>query len=127
MLFVKPAFVAAALLHRSQNFCAPLNALIRRVRVSRQTARMAALLCVLTGTLLIAMVAVSIATASGAPGWLNLVVLILTWEAARSGALAVHVFLSLARLRRPLPIRVTRGSRGGMGAMASSVTRHHSR
>ena len=112
MSLVKPAFAAAALLHRSLNIYTPSNALIRRARVSRQTACMAALLCVLTGALLVAMAAVSTATAAGAPGWLNLVVLVLAWDAARFGALAVHVLLPLARLRRPSRIRVRRGSLG---------------
>lgn len=108
MLLVRPAFAAAALLHRYLDLYAPSHALIRRVRVSRQNACMAALLCVLTGALLAAMAAASIAAAAGAPGWLNLVVPILAWDAARFGALAVYVVLPLARLRRAVTYRVTR-------------------
>lgn len=99
MWVVVPALAAAALLHRSLHIHAPSNILIRRVRASRQTVGIAALLVVLAGCFFVAMVAVSTAIAAGAPGWLNLIVLVFAWDAARFGTLAVHVVLPPARLR----------------------------
>ena len=47
----------------------------------------------IAGVLLIAMHAVAAAVAGGASGWLNLVVLILAWDAIKLGVAALATFL----------------------------------
>lgn len=100
MSLVIPVRAGAVLLHRSLQMYAPSNILIQRVRLSRQTVGSVAPLVVLAAVLLVVLRAVSNAVTGGAPGWLNLVVLVLAWDAAKFGSLAVHVVLPPVRLRR---------------------------
>ena len=51
----------------------------------------AAVLIVLAAALLVAMHVVAEAVANGAPGWLNLVVLVLAWDAIKIAALVCAV------------------------------------
>ena len=48
---------------------------------------------VLAGLLLVGMHVLAEAVAAGAPGWLNLVVLVLAWDAIKVGGLALGVVL----------------------------------
>ncbi len=99
MLLVIPALAASTLLARYLHIYAPSNVLIRRLRASRQCACTAPLLGVLAAALMVAMITVSTAVVAGAPGWLNVVVLILAWDAVRFGTLAVQVLLSSIRFQ----------------------------
>lgn len=85
MLLVIPALAAAARLHRSLNVYAPSNVLTLRVRASHQSKGIAVNLVVPSGS--------ARACDGGgadrgssrrAPVWLNLVVLLLAWDAASS-------------------------------------------
>ncbi|NYE38655.1 hypothetical protein F4692_003805 [Nocardioides cavernae] len=77
MLLALPIIAAVALAHRYLRLYAPSNLLIRRVRASRPTmSTFAAMLTVAAG-LIVGTKVLSDAVAAGAPGWLNLVVLVL--------------------------------------------------
>lgn len=78
-------FVTAA--HRYLALYAPSNVLIRRVRSSLPRWRTVGGLTVLAGGLILTMRAVEIAMVSGAPDWLNVVALILGWDAIKVAAL----------------------------------------
>lgn len=96
ILLMIPVLFAVAALQRYLTLYAPSNVLTRHVRRSPAHVRTALMLVVLAGALLVAMHAVHVAIREGAPGWLNLVVLILAWDfikliclAARTGASAL--------------------------------------
>ncbi|MGN6782977.1 MAG: hypothetical protein ACTHJH_15925 [Marmoricola sp.] len=93
MLLAIPVIAAVALAHRYLLLYAPSNVLTRRVRAARPTLSTAAAMVVLATVLLVAMKVVSDAVAAGAPGWLNLVVLVLAWDVIRIGLLALHTIL----------------------------------
>jgi hypothetical protein len=63
---------------------APTNVLIARVRVAPPRLRTAGGLTLYAATLLVAMHLLAEAIAAGAPGWLNLVVLVLAWDAIKT-------------------------------------------
>lgn len=60
--------------------------------MSRPTLRTCAMLVVLAAGLLAAMKVAADAVAAGAPGWLNLFVLVLAWDAIKIGAATVLQF-----------------------------------
>ena len=91
LLLALPVIVAVAAMHRYLQFYAPSNLLARRVRAHEPRLRTAAVLIVLAGLLLVAMHVLAEAVAHGAPGWLNLVVLVLAWDAIKLAALACAV------------------------------------
>jgi hypothetical protein len=93
VLLAMPVIVAVVLAHRLIQAVAPSNLLVRSVRCARPRLRLAASLLGLAAVLLLAMHAVAHAASAGAPGWLNLVVLVLAWDALKVGWLAVGVIL----------------------------------
>jgi hypothetical protein len=114
ILLALPVMVVVAAGHHNLQRCAPSNLLARRVRVEPPTLRMFAALLALAAALLIATETLSSAVASGAPGCLNLVLLVLAWDAIKVALLAAHTGLrALVRaarrtfgpLGRPLPAR----------------------
>ena len=97
-LLALPVFAAVALAHRWLQMYAPTNRLVRRVRIAAPRFRTAVGLLAAAAVLLIAMHMVATAVAAGAPGWLNLVVLVLGWDAIKVSWLAVGVVLRLVAL-----------------------------
>lgn len=93
MLLALPVVAAVALAHRYLSLYAPSNVLIRRGRASKPTLRAAAAMLAVTAGLMVAMKVVLDAVATGAPGWLNIVVLVLAWDILRIGLLALHTML----------------------------------
>lgn len=91
MLLALPVIAVVALAHRYLMCHAPSNVLIRRVRASAPALRSVVAMLALVSGLIVAMKVVSDAVASGAPGWLNLVVLVLAWDAIKIGCLATAV------------------------------------
>ena len=93
ILLATPVIVAVTLVHRLIQAVAPSNILVRSVRSARPRWRLAATLLGLSAVLLLAMHVVANAASGGAPGWLNLIVLVLAWDALKVGWLAVGVIL----------------------------------
>lgn len=93
ILLAIPVLVAVALVHRLGQAVAPSNLLVRRVRSLQPRWLTGAVLLGLATVLLLAMHIVSEAVSAGAPGWLNLIVLVLAWDALKVGWLAVSVIL----------------------------------
>jgi hypothetical protein len=93
ILLTVPVIVAVALVHRLIQAVAPSNLLVRRVRSARPRWCAAAVLVGLTTVLLLTMHILANAVVGGAPGWLNLVVLVLAWDAIKVGWLAAIVIL----------------------------------
>lgn len=91
MLLALPVIAAVALAHRYLLLYAPSNILIRRVREKVPALSTAAAMLAIALSLIVAVKVVSDAVAAGAPGWLNLVVLVLAWDAIKIGLLAVSV------------------------------------
>jgi hypothetical protein len=89
-----PVVVAAAFVHGALQAVAPSNMLIRRVRRARPSCTAGAGLVVLALLLLVAIRLLTSAISSGAPGWLNLFVLVLAWDATRFVLLGVSIVLS---------------------------------
>jgi hypothetical protein len=103
-LLARPVFAAVALAHRFLQMYAPTNRLVRRVRMAAPRFRTAVGMLAAAAVLLIAMHMVAEAVAAGAPGWLNLVVLILAWDAIKLALLGLRTLLlwagSLVRPKR---------------------------
>lgn len=89
LLFV-PIFYVVAWAYRYLQLFAPSNLVMARVRRSRPRWRTVVKLAILTAIILVVMHLVGEAVVAGAPGWLNVVVLILIWDALKLGGLAVH-------------------------------------
>lgn len=100
ILLALPVIVAVATVHRVLHSYAPTNRLARHVRGRTPLCRTAAALIAVAAVLLVAMRAVSVAVVAGAPGWLNLVILVLAWDAIKVAALAVLTF-ARCLLERP--------------------------
>jgi hypothetical protein len=101
-LLALPVFAAVALAHRCLQMYAPTNRLVRRVRLAAPRLRTAVGLLAAAAVLLIAMHVVAEAIAAGAPGWLNLVVLVLAWDAIKLALLGIRTLLLwLGSLVRP--------------------------
>ncbi|WP_310964094.1 hypothetical protein [Nocardioides terrisoli] len=98
LLLALPVFAAVALAHRSLQIYAPTNLLARRVRAMTPRVRTLTVLVVLASVLLVGMHVLAEAIAVGAPGWLNLVVLVLGWDAIKVSWLALGVVLRLLTL-----------------------------
>jgi hypothetical protein len=98
LLLALPVFAAVALVHRYLQLYAPTNRLLRRVQVTPPRLRTAADLLAVAAALLIAMHMVARAVAAGAPGWLNLVVLVLAWDAIKVAWLAMAVAMRFLNL-----------------------------
>lgn len=99
MLFMLavPILLVVASVHRYLALYAPSNLLVRRVRARQARPRTVAALLALSAVLLVAMHAVAEAVGAGAPGWLNLVVLILAWDAIKIGLAGAQTMLCVAR------------------------------
>lgn len=93
VLLAIPVIVAVAFVHRLIQAVAPSNLLVRMVRSARPRWRTVVLLLGLAAVLLVTMHVVSGAVSAGAPGWLNLVVLVLAWDALKVASLATSVIL----------------------------------
>ncbi len=91
MLLALPVIAAVALVHRYLALYARSNVLIRRVRATAPALSWAAAMLGVASSLIVALKAVSDAVAAGAPGWLNLVVIVLAWDAIKFGCLAIAV------------------------------------
>ena len=91
ILFAIPVIVAVALVHRLVQVVAPSNLLVRRVRAAPPRWRTAMLLLGLAASLLATMHGIASAISAGAPTWLNVLVLVLAWDALKVGWLAVEV------------------------------------
>ena len=83
MLLFIPIFYVVACAHRYMQLFAPSNLLIARVRTSPPYWRTAMLLLALAYALIWATHFLTMAIGNGAPGWLNLVGLILAWDAIK--------------------------------------------
>jgi hypothetical protein len=97
MLLALPVIAVVALGHRYLVLYARSNVLIRRVRASRPTLNAVAATLAVAAGLIAAMKVISDAVAAAAPGWLNLVVLVLAWDAIKIGWLAILVAVRCAR------------------------------
>jgi hypothetical protein len=93
VLLAVPVMVCVALAHRLLHLYAPSNVLIARSRIERPRSRTALRLALLAGAAFVAMHLLAEAVTDGAPGWLNLVVLVLAWDAIRFGLAAGSVAL----------------------------------
>lgn len=93
ILLAIPVIVAVALVHRLVQAVAPSNLLVRWAHSAQPRCRTGAVLVGLASVLLLAMHLVADAVSAGAPGWLNLVVLVLAWDALKVGWLAVGIIL----------------------------------
>lgn len=88
LLLIVPVVVVVAAIHRVLQLYAPSNVLIAHLRASRPTFRAAAGV----GTLAFVMAwlghGAAGRVAQDGPGWLNLIVLLLFWDAIKLGAMA---------------------------------------
>ncbi len=80
ILLAIPVIAAVAFVQRFLQAVAPSNVLITRVRRAGPSCRGCATLVVLALFLLMAIQGLTLAISSGAPGWLNLLVLVLAWD-----------------------------------------------
>jgi hypothetical protein len=95
LLIAFPVFATVAFVHRCLHLYAPSNLLVRHVRVAAPRFRTAVGLFALAAALLIVMHVAAEAVAAGAPGWLNLLVLVLAWDAIKFSWLGVGVLRRL--------------------------------
>jgi hypothetical protein len=110
-LLALPIFMSVAAAHRYLALYAPSNVLIRHVRMSPPRWRTAGALAGLTSLLILAMRAAEVAITAGAPGWLNLIALLLAWDAIKVGALAIATCARTVLRRSPGGVRAD----GGLG------------
>lgn len=98
MLFLLacPVIAAVAFFWRSIQIYAPSNVLMRKVRSERPRWRTVLGLIALATAMLVAMHTVAEAVADGLPGWLNLVGVVLAWDAIKIGLLSVHTCVRCA-------------------------------
>lgn len=90
-----PVIAAVAAMHRYLQAYAPTNVLARHVRARPPRWRTAGGLILLAAVAVVAVHALGEAVANGAPGWLNLAVLVLFWDAIKVLLLGVLVALRL--------------------------------
>lgn len=88
LLISLPVLVLVAALHRCMQAYAPSNLVITRARVAPRRWRTILLLLAIAAILLLVMRVVGSWVAAGAPGWLNLVVLVLAWDSIKFGMAA---------------------------------------
>lgn len=100
-LLALPVISCVALLGRHLQIYGPTNMLIRHFRSAPPRWRTVSALAALAAALLIAMHAVAVAVEHGAPGWLNLFVIVLAWDAIKvfGGAITVAAGRSVAIVR----------------------------
>lgn len=96
MLLALPVIIAVVLANRCLVLYAPTNRLVMRVRTTQPSAARESWLVLLAALLLAGGHLVATAVADGASGWLNLLVLLLFWDAIKIAALAIsEVFRAL--------------------------------
>lgn len=101
LLFALPVIAAVAVVHRYLHLYAPTNLLVRRLRAEEPRWRTAAVVVVVGAGLLVAMHATASAVVHGAPGWLNLLVLVLAWDAIKLGLAALELVVRCLWSARP--------------------------
>lgn len=102
ILLAMPVIAAVALVYRLTQAVAPSNLLVRRVRAAQPRWGTGAVLLGLATVLLLTLHVVADSVSAGAAGWLNLVVLVLAWDALKLGWLAVIVTLrAIVGVARP--------------------------
>lgn len=100
LLLAVPVLATVALAHRCLQTYAPSNVLVRRVRSARPRWGVVGGL-IGTAVVLLAMVhVVAGAAAAGAPGWLNVIVLVLAWDAIKFSLAALDIVCR--RMARPV-------------------------
>lgn len=104
-LLALPIFLSVAAAHRYLALYAPSNILIRWVRMSQPRWRTVGALAAFASVLLLTLRAVEVAITAGAPGWLNIVTLVLAWDAIKVGALAIATCARTALRRSPCRAR----------------------
>jgi hypothetical protein len=100
-LLALPILFAVAEMHRYLTLYAPSNILIRRARTSPPRWRTAAALAALMVGLILLTRVVEIAIRAGGPGWLNVVALVLAWDAIKFAILAVATGIGATVGRHP--------------------------
>jgi hypothetical protein len=91
LFIVLAAIGIATAIHRYLATYAPSNILIARVRMARPRWGLVVRLTGVVGLLIVAMHLVVLAIAVGAPGWLNLIVLVLAWDTIKLACLDIGV------------------------------------
>ena len=97
MLLFIPILYVVACAYRYLQLYAPSNLLIARVRTSPPRWRTATFLMALAYALIWATHYLSMAIQHGALGWLNLIVLVLAWDAIKVGLAAASVAFCCTR------------------------------
>lgn len=121
VLLALPVIAVVALVHRYLQICAPSNLLIAHAKAARPTLWGAASLGALA-LLLISLARLSaLSIENGAPGWLNLLVLVLLWDALKFLLVSVSVVpralvAAVGRVRRSFVSRRCGSSLGGWDA-----------
>lgn len=100
ILLAIPVILAVAFAHRLIQTVAPSNVLVRTVRSAPPGWRLATALIGLAVVLLLTLHVIADAILAGAPRWLNLVILVLAWDAIKVFCLGVSVVLRAAGHRR---------------------------
>lgn len=96
ILLALPVIAVVAVVHSMVQGFAPTNLLVKRVLSARPSGRTAVALFGLTTVLVLATHTVADAVSAGAPGWLNVLVLVLAWDSYKVAWLAVGVALRIA-------------------------------
>ncbi len=105
ILLALPVIVTVAAMHRYLQSYAPTNVLTHRVRSREPQWWAIPVLVGVAAAFFVAMHALGEAVASGAAGWLNLVVLVLAWDAIK---IAVLAMIQVVRCGRRSIARYTR-------------------
>lgn len=92
-LLALPVLLVVAHIHRCLRVSAPSNVLARRVRASHPELRTVVMLVVLATGLLVVMKVAATAVRGGAPTWIQVIVLVLAWDAIKIGLLAITVLV----------------------------------
>jgi len=100
VLLVVLVFILVAMAHRCLALYAPSNRLIRTARWARQRWLAAAGLIAGSCMTLLLMRGLTAAVSAGAPGWVNLVVVVLGWDAIKFTAAAVGIGFGFPQRRR---------------------------
>ena len=112
-LLALPVLVLVAASHRWLRAYAPTNLVISRARLAPPKLRTALLLGAAAIILMLAMRAVELLLAAGAPGRLNLVILVLAWDAIKFGLASGGVAFGCARDAAATALANRRSSRNG--------------
>lgn len=115
LLVAAPVIFLVAFAHSLLQAHAPSNVLIRRVRASRPTILTAAALGALAFGCALAVRGVDRAIGAGAPAWLNLVVLVLAWDAIKFAAMTCLTSLHRLSGASPVHCRPTPPWSAGLG------------